>query len=349
MTIESPKERAPSIRDVARLADVSHQTVSRVLNNHQSIRDSTKDRVLAAMAQLNYRPSQVARALAAGRSRTIGVLTASNGQFGPASSLAAIENAARAAGYYVITANLNAVDPDSIADALNHLMSQSIEGLVVIAPQVRVFDVLAQMAIDIPHVSLQSTGGGGPSALAVDQIEGGRLATRHLVDLGHREILHLAGPHDWIEAEGRMRGFLDEINRADLQTHSPILGDWTADFGYFAGRELLRNRDFTAVFAANDEMAAGLLHAFRDGGVNVPADVSVVGFDDTPLAAHLWPPLTTVHENFALIGRRAVAVLLEEVRGSDDASVLLQTHPRLVVRDSTAPPPGRQAPLPKRY
>ena len=349
MTIESPKERAPSIRDVAKLADVSHQTVSRVLNHHPSIREATKDRVLAAIAELNYRPSQVARALAAGRSRTIGILSASNAQFGPSSSIAAIENAARAAGYYVITANLNASDPDSIADALNHLMSQSIEGLVVIAPQVRVFDVLAQLAIDVPYVSLQSTGRSGPSGLSVDQIEGARLATRHLIELGHREILHLAGPQDWIEAEARMRGFLDEIDRADLRTHSPILGDWTADFGYFAGRELLRGRDFTAVFAANDQMAAGLMHAFRDGGVNVPNDVSVVGFDDVPLAAHLWPPLTTVHENFALIGRRAVAVLLEELRGADGVTDLLQAQPRLVVRESTAPPPGPVTPLPKRY
>nr|WP_241986372.1 LacI family DNA-binding transcriptional regulator [Cryobacterium psychrophilum] len=346
---ESPKERAPSIRDVAKLADVSHQTVSRVLNDHPSIRDSTKERVLAAMAELSYRPNRAARALVAGRSHTIGVLAARNAQLGPSSSIAAIEDAARAAEYYVITANLNALDPESIRDAIDHLMSQSIEGLVVVAPQVRVFDALASMSIQVPYVSLQSITVTGPRALSVDQIEGARLATRHLIDLGHREILHLAGPQDWIEAEARMRGFLDEIDRAELRTHPPILGDWTADFGYFAGRELSRGRDFTAVFAANDQMAAGLLHAFRDEGVNVPGEVSVVGFDDIPLAAHFWPPLTTVHENFTEIGRRAVALLLEEVQGTDEAVETLQTLPRLVVRESTGPAPGRPAPLPKRY
>ncbi|MDH6235717.1 DNA-binding LacI/PurR family transcriptional regulator [Cryobacterium sp. CG_9.6] len=328
---------------------MSHQTVSRVLNDHPSIRDSTRERVLAAMAELSYRPNRAARALGAGRSHTIGVLAASNAQFGPASSISAIEDAARAAGYYVITANLNALDPDSIHDAIDHLMSQSIEGLVVVAPQVRVFDALTRMSIQVPYVSLQSSTVTGPTALSVDQIEGARLATRHLIDLGHREILHLAGPQDWIEAEARMRGFLDEIDRADLRTHPPILGDWTADFGYFAGRELTYNRDFTAVFAANDQMAVGLLHAFRDSGVSVPGDVSVVGFDDIPLAAHVWPPLTTVHENFTEIGRRAVALLLGEVQGTNDSVDTLQTLPRLVVRESTGPAPGRPGLLPKRY
>ena len=147
-----------------------------------------------------------------------------------------------------------------------------------------------------------------------------------------------------------MRGFLDEIDSAELRTHPPILGDWTADFGYFAGRELIAQRDFSAVFAANDLMALGLLHALRDGGLNVPGDVSVVGFDDIPVARHAWPPLTTVHQDFAEIGRRAVGSLLAEVRGeaiadADSAPILS----RLVVRESTGTAPATRLPLPKRY
>lgn len=341
MKAQLPKDRAPSIRDVARLAGVSYQTVSRVLNNHPSIRETTKARVTQAMEDMQYQPNRAARMLVTRHSRTIGVLSASSAQYGAVSAIAAIEDAARDAGYYVNTANLAAADPESISGALRHLMGQAIEGLVVIAPQVRVFDMLAQMSIDVPYVSLQSTGHTGQRTLAVDQIAGARMATRHLVELGHREIIHLAGPQDWIEAEARMRGFLDEIDSAELNTNPPILGDWTADFGYRAGRELLRTQDFTAVFAANDHMAIGLLHAIRDAGLDIPRDVSVVGFDDIPVSQHLWPPLTTVRQDFAEIGRRAIRVLLGEVSGDgggDRDSVPLL--PELVVRESTGRAPA---------
>ncbi|TFD86011.1 LacI family DNA-binding transcriptional regulator [Cryobacterium serini] len=348
MSAEPPKERAPSIRDVARLAGVSHQTVSRVLNDHPSIRESTKARILQVMEELQYRPNQAARALSKGRSRTIGVLTASSAQYGPARSVVAIEDAARRRGYFVDTANLNVADPAAIEDALEHLLDQAVEGLVIIAPQERVFDVLERLDAAVPCVSLQSTGKHDLRALAVNQILGARMATRHLIDLGHREIVHLAGPQDWNEAEARMRGFLLEIDDADLMTHPPILGDWTADFGYFAGRELLRSRDFSAVFAANDEMALGLLHALHDARLNVPGDVSVVGFNDVPVARHSWPPLTTVHQDFEAIGQRAFEALLSAI-GTSDEIVASPIAPCLVVRGSTGPVPVSRLPLLKRY
>ena len=263
MTTQLPKDRAPSIRDVARLAGVSYQTVARVLNHHPSIRETTKARVTAVMEEIQYRPNRAARMLVTRHSRTIGVLSAASAEYGPARSIVAIEDAARAAGYYVNIANLASADPESISEALEHLMGQAIEGLVVIAPQVRVFDVLARMSIDVPYVSFQATGG-AELLVPADQVAGARMATRHLIDLGHREIIHLAGPQNWIEAEARMRGFLAEIDDAELNTYPPILGDWSAEFGYFAGRELLRTRDFSAVFAASDHMALGLMHAFRD-------------------------------------------------------------------------------------
>jgi DNA-binding LacI/PurR family transcriptional regulator len=338
VTTEPPKGRAPSIRDVARLAGVSHQTVSRVLNNHPSIRESTKLRVQQVMGELQYRPNRAARALVKGRSRTIGVISASSSEYGPASSIAAIQDAARDAGYYVNTANLTTVDRESIEGALDHLMYQAVEGIVVIAPQVRVFDVLEQLSIDVPFVTLQSTGRLGDHALSVDQIGGARLATRHLIELGHRDIYHLAGPQDWIEAEGRMRGFLDEMEAMDVPTTAPILGDWTAEFGYYAGRELLRIRDFTAIFSSNDQMALGLMHAIHDGGLAVPGDISIVGFDDIPEAAHFWPPLTTVRQDFKELGRRCIALLLGDISG-DVVGYHGTLEPELIVRRSTAVPP----------
>jgi DNA-binding LacI/PurR family transcriptional regulator len=329
--------RAPSLRDVARLAGVSHQTVSRVLNNHPSIRPETKQRVLDVMAELQYKPNRAARALVTSRSRTIGILSASSTQYGPASSIAAIEEAARASGYWVSTANIESSDARSISDGLAHLAAQGIEGLVVIAPQVRVFDTLAQLSIDVPYVSLQSTGRDSDHALSVDQIAGARMATRHLIQLGHRSIYHLAGPQDWIEAEARMRGFLDEMSAQDVPTTAPILGDWTANFGYHAGRELLTVRDFTAIFSSNDQMALGLMHAIRDAGLEIPRDVSIIGFDDIPEAAHFWPPLTTVRQDFAELGRRCVALLLGDLDAATadyDGTIV----PELIVRGSTGAP-----------
>jgi DNA-binding LacI/PurR family transcriptional regulator len=334
--MEADRVRAPNIRDVARLAGVSYQTVSRVLNNSESIRPSTKQRVIEVIDEIGYRPNQAARALVTSKSRTLGVLTAQTANYGPATSLRAIEVAAREAGYLISTTSLISSDYDSIVENLEYLTNQAVEGMIVISPQVRVFEAIKQLAIQVPLVTLDSTGRDAPRSLSVDQIAGARMATRHLIELGHREILHLAGPQDWIEAEARMRGFLDEIDEADLRTHPPILGDWTAEFGYHAGRELVGYRDFSAVFAANDQMALGLLHAFREAGLDVPGDISVIGFDDIPEAQHYWPPLTTVRQDFAEIGRRSIAILLDEIHGHARID-LAQILPELLLRESTAP------------
>lgn len=325
--------RPPSIRDVARLAGVSHQTVSRVLNDHPSIRPETRARVQAVMDDLSYRPNRAARMLSTSRSQTIGILAASSAEYGPATSIAAIEHAARERGYWVSTANIDPHEPASIEAGIAHLMAQSVEALVVIAPQVRVFRALESQSIAVPYVTLQSAYGQAAHNLSFDQIAGARLATRHLIDLGHREIYHLAGPRDWIEAEARMRGFIDEIIAHDLPMTAPILGDWTADFGYYAGRELLKVRDFTAVFASNDQMALGLLHAVRDEGLSVPRDISIVGFDDIPEASHFWPPLTTVRQDFAELARRCVELLL----GDEATAEMAPLTPTLVVRGSSGP------------
>jgi DNA-binding LacI/PurR family transcriptional regulator len=292
--------------------------------------------VLQVIDQLGYRPNQAARALVTSRSRTIGVLTSQTAHYGAATSLHAVEEAAREAGYVISTTSLATSDYESIRDRLEYLMNQSIEALIVIAPQVRVFDAIKELEIRVPLVTLDSTRRDEHS-LSVDQIMGARLAAKHLIDLGHEHILHLAGPQDWIEAEARMRGFIEEIVDADLIAYPPILGDWTADFGHYVGRELLHRRDFTAVFAANDQMALGLIHAFREGGLDVPRDISIVGFDDIPEAAHYWPPLTTVRQDFVEIGRRSITMLLSELNGRRGVSHD-QILPELIVRESTAPP-----------
>lgn len=333
MTSPSERGRMPSIRDVARLAEVSHQTVSRVLNDHPSIRPETKARVIDAIAVLDYKPNPAARALVTSRSQTLGILSATIGEFGPTSSIASIEEAARAEGYSVTTLNLTSTTPEAIGQAVRQLAREHVDGIVVLAPQVRVFHVLRGMASTVPFVTLQTASGADEIGLSADQMAGARLITEHLIGLGHSEILHLAGPQDWIEAESRMRGYLDALREADLPTFPPIRGDWTADFGHFAGQELARRPDFTAVFAANDLMAIGLMHGFRDAGIRVPEDISVVGFDDIPVAAHVAPPLTTVHQDFPELGRRAVQLLLSQIRG-DEAPAFGALEPVLRIRES---------------
>ncbi|MEJ1088425.1 LacI family DNA-binding transcriptional regulator [Microbacterium sp. Mu-80] len=335
MAESSERARVPSIRDVARLAGVSHQTVSRVLNDHPSIRPETKSRVLDAISVLDYRPNRAARALVTSRTTNIGILSATVGEFGPTASIASIEDAARAEGYSVTTVNLPETTPEAIGEAIRQLAREQVSGIVALAPQVRVFNVLRGMAIGVPYVSLQTASGSDGVTHSADQLTGARLVTQHLIALGHTEILHLAGPQDWIEAESRMRGYLDAMRDADLTTFPPIRGDWTADFGYFAGGELARRRDFTAVFAANDLMAIGLMHGFRDAGIDVPRDVSVVGFDDIPVAAHVCPTLTTVHQDFTELGRRAVAILLAEIRG-EQVPVFGALDPILRTRESSS-------------
>jgi len=342
---DSERLRTPSIRDVARVADVSYQTVSRVLNQHPSIRPETRQRVLDAMSQLRYRPNQAARALVTSRSRTIGVVLGDRAEYGPSASIAALEDAARDHGYWVNTVHVGDTRAETIRAAVDHLRSQAVEGIIVHAPQVHVFEAFADLDLDVPYLGLHSATR-GVVELAEDQVEAARIATEHLIGLGHVDIVHLAGPQDWIEAESRMQGYLRALSDADLMPHRPILGDWSADFGYRAGVELSRLIDFTAVFAANDAMAIGLMHGFRETGIDVPRRVSVVGFDDVPVAAHTWPPLTTVHQDFAGLGERAVRELMrlieaEDAAGPEAGPVPAAAAPVLVVRESSAPALGR--------
>ena len=337
MTTEPSATRAPNIRDVAREAGGSYQTGSRVLNDSPSLRPETRARVLEVIERLGYRPNQAARALVTSKSRVIGVLVATRAAaYGVQTILYEIEDAARDAGYTIAIAT-TASDESSVRQALSQLEGQSVEAVVVVAPQSKVFDLLASTPLRVPLVMIDSQRRDASHSIAVDQFEGARLATRHLIELGHRSIVHLAGPQDWIEAEARMQGYLREASDAELPIRPPVKGDWTAEFGYRAGRELLNRSDFTAVFCSNDLMALGLLHAFREVGLRVPGDVSVVGFDDVPEAAHYWPPLTTIRQDFAEVGRRSIGLLLAEL-GSGGERHTDPIRPMLVLRSSTGAP-----------
>jgi DNA-binding LacI/PurR family transcriptional regulator len=312
-------------------------TVSRVLNNQPNVSDATRERVAAAIAALNFRPSRTARALAHGSSRVIGVLEATGGrQYGPASTLAAIEDAARAQGYSVMIAAIDPANPGSAGAAVEHLLDQGAAGLILVGPGATVNDVTDAVA-GVPLVVMHAAEGVEPAS--ADQTEGGRRAARHLLGLGHTTIALLAGPAGWLEAEARSSGFAAELAEAGLTVVAQAAGDWTAGSGYAAGRALLARGGFTAVFCANDQMALGLLHAARDAGVVVPAQLSVVGFDDIGEAAHYAPALTTLRQDFPELGRRAIATLLAQLSGAAGPEPM--PAPELIVRESTAPAPVR--------
>ncbi|WP_238007972.1 LacI family DNA-binding transcriptional regulator [Dactylosporangium sp. AC04546] len=331
------------MNDVARLAGVSHQTVSRVLNDHPSVSPATRERVLEAVRQLNYRPNAMARGLAGRRSRVVGVVSFDTILYGPASTLLGIERAARAAGYGVSIVTLERIDHTGMVEALNALADQSVAGVVVIAPQTAAAAALHNMPLGMAAVAVESDTGGEIPAISVDQVTGARLAVRHLLELGHRKVWHLSGPRDWLETHGRIEGWRTTLEEAGLPAPKLITGDWGARSGYTAGLELAARDDVTAVFAGNDQMALGMMRAFHEHGIRVPDDISIVGFDDIPEAEFLSPPLTTIRQDFDEVGRRCIAALLRLIEadlreGPDRPDPDPKVTPTLILRRSTAPP-----------
>jgi DNA-binding LacI/PurR family transcriptional regulator len=329
--------RPPAMSDVAARAGVSHQTVSRVLNDHPNVRPATRDKVLQAIAELGYRRNPAARALVTRRSGTIGVMSSGSALFGPSSTLIAVEGAARDAGLFVSVATIAKWEVEPVSAALEHFMDQGVDGVVVIAAHDDAVEAVRAFTGRIPVVMV------GPPSLppplhvvSGDQYAGARLAVRHLLDLGHRSVMHLAGPLDWIDARRRIDGWRDELAAAGIEAPEPISGNWTAARGYAVGRDLIASGVPSAVFTANDQLALGLLRAFAEAGVRVPDDVSVVGFDDIEGSAHFYPPLTTVRQEFGTLGRTCMALLVSVLGGEDGESVLVP--PSLVVRASSGPP-----------
>lgn len=335
----SGRSRPPAMTDVAKLAGVSHQTVSRVLNNHPSVSTTTRTRVLAAIRQLDYRPNSAARMLVTGRSRTVGVITVPTGLYGPSSTLEGIQHAAEDAGYHVSVGSLRSKDRGSLQDIANSLVGHGVDGLLVIAPYVMTASVLADLRADVPIVAVEGNIDAGIPTAAVDQAAGARLAVEHLLDLGHDTVWHVSGPSDWTEARDRATAWRATLDNAGRDVPPVLSGDWTAASGYEAGNVLARLDEVRAIFVANDQMVLGVLRALHEHGRRVPEDVSIVGFDDIPEAEYFLPPLTTVKQDFTELGRRSVALLMECVRqgqGALESPEVVQ--PQLIVRSSTAPP-----------
>ncbi|XXT14571.1 LacI family DNA-binding transcriptional regulator [Sorangium sp. So ce429] len=328
--------RAAVMADVAKLAGVSYQTVSRVLHDSPHVHRDTRERVLGAIRQLDYRPSSVAQALVTGRSRTLGVVSFDTTHYGPASTLLGLEEAAHDAGYGVSIASLRSLSRAPLVDAVKGLCDQGADGIMVIAPLRSAVDALRHVTSDVPVVAVE----GGPDdsvpVVAVDQHGGAAAATRHLLDLGHRTVWHIAGSLDSLEADQRIDGWRSTLEAAGAEPPPLLRGDWSARSGYELAPQLARTPGVTAVFVANDQMALGLLRYLHEIGRAVPRDISIVGFDDIPEAAYFTPPLTTVRQDFSELGRRCLHLLLGEIESGRRSCSRVVVEAELVLRKSTA-------------
>ena len=334
MSTRSASER-PNIRQVAVIAGVSHMTVSRVLNGHANIKESTRDKVLAAVDELGYRPNVAARALATQRTLRLGAIIESETEFGPASALRSIHRAARARGYSVSSVALDDDESTDAWHAFEQLDALGIDALCLVTPRSSSVAALRSIDPDMPVLVVKPEREVEFLRVCVDQQLGVTMAVDHLAALGHRDILHVSGPLDWLDARARERAFRARTQSWGMHERPIVAGEWSADFGYDFAVGLQHPPDYTAIVAANDQVALGIMHGLHDRGIRVPEDLSIVGFDDAPFSRHSIPPLTTVRQPFDALGSAVVDVLLAAIEGRTIPQ-RTKIPPELIVRLSTA-------------
>jgi len=332
--------RGPSMADVAKLAGVSSQTVSRVANGSARVDEQTRLRVAEAMREVGYRPNGAARALRRGSFRTIGVVVFGLHSFGNSRTIEAVADAASDAGYSLTLISIAHPNPEQVSAAFSRLDEHAVDGILILIEAHLLDEARIVFPSGLPVVVLDSTGREDHTAFDADQAEGATAVTRHLLDLGHGTVHHLGGPALSYSARRREEAWRAELERRGAPVPDVRHGDWSADSGYRHGIDLVEDPAVTAVFAANDQMALGVLRAAHVRGVAVPARVSVAGFDDMDESANFWPPLTTVRQEFGELARRSVAALLAEIESGAVERGLHRVATRLIERESTAPPAG---------
>jgi len=328
----------PSMADVARLAGVSSQTVSRVSNGQSNVDEGTRARVVEAMRTLGYRPNGAARALKSGRFHTIGVIMTTLKTLGNMRTLDGIATEAAHADYSVMLLPISDPTLGRVSGAYQRLSAQAVDGAVIIL-EARLLDQ-AEFALPpgIPVVVIDSGAGPGYTVVDTDQALGARQATEHLLSLGHRQVWHIAGPETSFSAVHREQSWQRTLEEAGITPPPVLRGDWTCESGYQHGLTLGRRDDVTAIFAANDQMGLGAMQALHELGRDIPGEISIVGFDDMDVARSFWPPLTTIRQDFAAVGRLSIRKLLRKVAdaGTGNDTTIVPTE--LVVRSSTGAP-----------
>jgi LacI family transcriptional regulator len=336
----------PTINDVARLAGVSKKTVSRVINQSPFVKDETRDKISKIIADIGFVPDPQARGLAFRKSFLIGLIYDNpNPQYVVNMQLGMLD-AMRGSGYELVVHPCNRGNPTFLADFRRFIERQKLSG-VVLTPSVsedeRVKDVLEELGCAYIRVASAPVDEPAHMIISNDRL-GGRAAARHLADLGHTRLGFISGPSSFRSSHERRSGFEEELIERGLKLPDKFVmqGAYTFESGISCAAELLkRSPRPTAIFAANDEMAAGVLHAARRANLDVPRDLSVVGFDDFQIASSVWPPLTTVRTPTREIGRMAAQKLMGLDAAKEHARQAAgETSPALVVRESTGPAPG---------
>jgi DNA-binding LacI/PurR family transcriptional regulator len=342
----------PTIRDVARRAGVSHMTVSRVLNGHQAVSAATRERVEQAIQDLAFTPSPIARGLVADRTHSIGLVSTDISDYFFSQAAAGAEIEARRRGHFLIIASVEEAMESDERGYLRLMLERRVEGLIIARPKppVSVEKLRASAHGRLPVVAIGSVEGPGYTVVDVDNQGGGRQAVRLLLERGHRSIATITGPLVWPSAVRRLAGYRDALQEAGAGVDDSLVVNadgWGLANGQTAlGTLLDRDQEFTALFAQSDMIAIGAIRELRARGLQVPRDVSVVGYDDHPVASFVDPPLTTVRQPTREVGERAAAHVLDALAegapaaGTASGTDLLPT--RVVVRDSVVAPRPRR-------
>lgn len=332
------------IEDVARAAGVSMKTVSRVLNNEPNVAAETRRRVEEAARALQYRPHPSARSLAGQRSFLVALLYAKpSGNYLMDVQTGVLE-ACQEQGYHLMLAPVDLDDPEAIDRAVDALAQARVDGVVLTPPLTDHAALLARLAaLGKPFASISPCDREGRIGVFLDERAAARDLTAHLIGLGHRRIAHILGRLSHGAVEWRLAGYRDALQAAGLPYRPELVvqGNFDYESGVEGAQALLaREPRPTAIFAANDDMAAGAIHAIADGGGSVPGEVSVCGFDDIPIARHIHPPLTTVRQPIEAMGRIAARELFKRLRDPGQGAMVAVGY-ELMIRRSTGPVAAR--------
>ena len=331
------RARNLTINDVAELAGVSYQTVSRVINDMPEVAPLTREKVRQVLQRVKFRPNMTARQLASRRSTTIGLVTFATGYYGPSQILVNSEQAAKEAGLSFMFTGIVDQSTRQIRRAVDELCAHQVCGILIHLPLAINLRDLQEVCRNVPVVAVDSDLGFRCPSVFIDQHLGSRMATRHLIELGHRKIAYLRGPVFWRVARVRYAGWRKALKSSGLPAGPVMDGNWTAESGFEAAEKLIKGdlRKCTAIVAANDQMALGAILALESHAIRVPEDISIVGFDDLPEAAFFRPPLSTVRQDFPSLGRLSVQLLLQRVNPERTQSSFSRTiEPTFVQRKS---------------
>jgi DNA-binding LacI/PurR family transcriptional regulator len=333
-----PKKKNLTIHDVAALTGVSYQTVSRVINRMPGVAADTRARIQQVLAEVGFRPNMSARQLAGKRSTTVGLVTFATSFYGPSQIMVHSEQASKELGLSFMFSGIVEQSPQDIRRAVDELCAHQVGGILIHLPWEVDLRDLQDVCRNVPLVAVDSDFGFPCPSVFINQELGARQATRHLLQLGHQKIAHLRGPIPWRAARLRYVGWQKELKAAHLSPGPIVDGDWTAESGFEATKRLIADHwgKFTAVVVANDQMALGAMRAFEQSSIRIPQKISLVGFDDIPEAGFFSPPLSTIKQDFAALGRLSIQCLTALVDPNRAALPNRTIQPLFIERESTA-------------